>query len=186
MTDVGWVLVFSTTFSSSTGIQGSSIQLIAWMTTNLSFLSLLFLPFQSISVHRESLEKASRKPTQHQVLQYCLPQWSLSPSTPFKVGCEVRNLPAKASLLPVWSLDQQAEHLLKLIRNAASLGLPGGAMGKNPPARQRTRVSPLVWEVSTCHRATKHNYWACALELALCSYWTHMLQVPSATKYFFF
>ena len=32
---------------------------------------------------------------------------------------------------------------------------------------QEKQVWPLIWENSTCHRATKpmcHNYWACALE----------------------
>ena len=39
-------------------------------------------------------------------------------------------------------------------------GFPGGAVVKNPPANARVRA--LVWEGSTCLRATKpvcHNYW---------------------------
>lgn len=112
------------------------------MTTQFVFLSLLFLHAQSISVHRESLEKASRKPTQHQVLQYCLHMVSF-PLYFLQSGCEVRNLlnTTKASLLQVWSLDEQPEHHLKLTRNAVS---SGGAMDKNPSARQRTQVSSLV------------------------------------------
>ena len=50
---------------------------------------------------------------------------------------------------------------------------PGGAVVKNPPANEGTRVRALVWEDPTCHGATKpvgHNYWACALEPASHNY----------------
>ena len=43
----------------------------------------------------------------------------------------------------------------------ARQGFPGGAVVKNPPAMQGTRVRALVWEDSTCRGATKpvrHNY----------------------------
>ena len=39
---------------------------------------------------------------------------------------------------------------------------------------QGTWVQSLVWEDSTCHRATKpvrHNYWACTLEPTSHNYW---------------
>ena len=41
------------------------------------------------------------------------------------------------------------------------------ALDKNPPAKKGTWVWPLVWEESTCLRATKpvyHKYWARSLE----------------------
>ena len=40
-------------------------------------------------------------------------------------------------------------------------GFPGGAVVKNPPANEGTRVRALVWEDPTCRTATKpmrHNY----------------------------
>ena len=45
---------------------------------------------------------------------------------------------------------------------------------------QGTRVRALVQEDTTCRGATKpvrHNYWACALELASHNYWAHMPQL---------
>ena len=45
-----------------------------------------------------------------------------------------------------------------------------------------TRIQSLSQENPTCRRATKpehHNYWACALELGSCNYWT---QVPQLLK----
>ena len=47
-------------------------------------------------------------------------------------------------------------------------GFPYGAVVKNLPANAGTQVRSLVWENSTCHRATKlvhHNYWARELQL---------------------
>ena len=45
---------------------------------------------------------------------------------------------------------------------------------------QGTRVWSLVWEVPTCHRATKpvhHSYWACTLEPTGHNYWAHAPQL---------
>ena len=45
---------------------------------------------------------------------------------------------------------------------------------------QETWNWSLIWEDSTCHRATKlvcHNYWVCALEPESCNYWAHLLQI---------
>ena len=45
---------------------------------------------------------------------------------------------------------------------------------------QETRVRALVREDPTCRGAAKpvrHNYWACALELASHNYWAHVLQL---------
>ena len=47
---------------------------------------------------------------------------------------------------------------------------------------QGTQVQALVWEDPTCRRATKpvrHNYWACALELASHNYWAWALELAS-------
>ena len=46
--------------------------------------------------------------------------------------------------------------------------------------RQGTWIQSLVWEDSTCRRATKsmhHNYWAWTLEPASCNYWYLMMQL---------
>ena len=48
---------------------------------------------------------------------------------------------------------------------------------------QETQIPSLIWEGSTCHRATKpvhHNYRACFLELRSHNYWAPMLQLPKA------
>ena len=45
---------------------------------------------------------------------------------------------------------------------------------------QETQVQSLVWEDSTCCRATNtmhHNYWACVLEPRNLSYWAHLPQL---------
>lgn len=56
-------------FLSSTGTQGSSTQLMVWMTTNLSFLALALSSHSGgISAHNGGLAKANRKSTQHEVL----------------------------------------------------------------------------------------------------------------------
>ena len=50
---------------------------------------------------------------------------------------------------------------------------------------QGTQVGSLVWEDSTCHRATRplHNYWACALEPMSYNSWSLGAQSPfSATR----
>ena len=50
---------------------------------------------------------------------------------------------------------------------------------------QETRVWSLVWEDSTCLRATKHvchNYWACGLEPTSHNYWTFMLLTTEACR----
>ena len=62
----------------------------------------------------------------------------------------------------------------------ANQGFPGGAVVKNPPANEGTRVRALVREDPTCHGATKpmrHNYWACALEPTSHNYWAHEPQL---------
>ena len=59
-------------------------------------------------------------------------------------------------------------------------GFPGGAVVKNPPAMQGTRVQTLVREDPTCRGATKpmrHNYWVCALEPTSHNYWAGVLQL---------
>ena len=45
-------------------------------------------------------------------------------------------------------------------------GYPSGLVVKNPPANARDSVQSLIWEDSTCLKASKlmcHNDWACAL-----------------------
>ena len=59
---------------------------------------------------------------------------------------------------------------------------PGGAVVKNLPDNAGDTSSIPGLEDSTCRRATKpmrHNYWACALELACHNYWTHVPQLLS-------
>ena len=59
---------------------------------------------------------------------------------------------------------------------SVTVDFPGGPMVKNSPANAGTGVRSLLWEDSTCLRATKstrHNYWAQALEPL---FWTKPLQ----------
>ena len=48
----------------------------------------------------------------------------------------------------------------------------------------KKQVWSLIWENSTCHRATKpvcHNYWACAPEPRSHNYWVHRPWSPRST-----
>ena len=50
---------------------------------------------------------------------------------------------------------------------------------------QETQVRSLVWEDSTCCRATqtvRHNYWVRTLEPTSCNYWAYMPQLPQLLK----
>ena len=71
----------------------------------------------------------------------------------------------------------------RTVKSMKSWDFPGGAVVKNPPAKQGTRVQALVWEDPTCHGATKpvrHNYWSCALEPKSHNYWTCVPQLVKA------
>ena len=72
-------------------------------------------------------------------------------------------------------------------------GFPDGAVVKNLPANAGTRVRSLVWENSTCHRATKpvnYSYWARELQLlkpahlepVLCNKRLHSSEKPVAPQ----
>ena len=62
------------------------------------------------------------------------------------------------------------------LKNNVSQDFPGGAMSiRIRLPMQGTQVQSLVWEDSTCPRATKpmcHNYWYHALEPKSCNYWS--------------
>ena len=62
-----------------------------------------------------------------------------------------------------------------------TLGLPWWFSCKESACQwMETRVQSLAQENPTCRRATKpvhHSYWACALELGSCNYWTHVPQL---------